>query len=139
MPCLSRNFDPKIGPLINVGVLLTGTLTSGVVVSTQITTFPALIDTGASVTCLSPSVARTVGLQPIGMRAMVSATQAVPVNVYLVDLLLPFGAAGLLVPGTQVMEFAPGGGNFFQMLVGRDIICQGSLTISFDGHFTFCL
>jgi len=139
MPCLSRNFDPRIGPLINVGVLPTGILTPRAVVSTQITTFPALIDTGASLTCISPSIAQTVGLQPIGMRAMVSATQAVPVNVYLVDLLLPFGAAGLLVPGTQVLEFAPGGGSPFQMLVGRDIICQGSLTISFDGHFTFCL
>jgi len=41
------------------------------------------------------------------MRSMVSATQAVPVNVYLVDSLLIW-AAGLLVPGTQVMEFAPG-------------------------------
>ena len=139
MPCLSRNFDPAIGPLINVGVLPAGLLTPGTVVSTQVTTFPTLIDTGATLRCISPGVAQTVGLQPIGMRAMVSATRAVPVNVYLVDLLLPFGTAGLLVPGTQVMEFAPGGGSPFQMLVGRDIICQGVLTISFDGHFTFCL
>jgi hypothetical protein len=73
------------------------------------------------------------------MRPMVSATESVPVNVYLVDLLLPFGAAGFILPGAQVLEFTPAGGSPFQMLVGRDVICQGALTISFDGHFTFCL
>jgi hypothetical protein len=96
-----------------------------------------LIDTGASVTCISLGVAQAVGLQPIGMRPIVSATESAPVNVYLVDLLLPFVAAGFVSPGTQVLEFLPGGNSPFQILVGRDIICQGVFTISFDGHFTF--
>jgi hypothetical protein len=139
MPCLSGRYDPGIGPLINVGVLPPGILTPATAASTQITAFPALIDTGATVTCISPNVAQTVGLQPVGMRPMVSATESVPVNVYLVDLLLPFGAAGFILPGAQVLEFTPAGGSPFQMLVGRDVICQGALTISFDGHFTFCL
>lgn len=138
MPCLSGRFDPNTGPLINVGVLLPGTITpvSGV---TQIITFPALIDTGAAATCISSTVAQTVGLRPIGMRPMISATHSVPVNVYLVDLLLPFGTANFLVQGAQVMEFAPAGGSPFQILLGRDIICRGILTLSFDGHFTFSL
>jgi hypothetical protein len=58
-------------------------------------------------------------------------------NVYLVDLLLPFGAAGLVAPGVQVLEFV--GGGPIQMLVGRDILCMGVFTISFDGHFTFSI
>jgi len=101
--------------------------------------FPALIDTGASVTCVSQNVVQSVPLQPIGMRPMISTTQYAPVYVYLVDLFLPFGAAGFVVQGIQVMEFASGGTAPFQMLLGRDIICRGTLTLSFDGHFTFCL
>jgi hypothetical protein len=73
------------------------------------------------------------------MRPMVSATQALAVNVYLVDLHLPLGAAGLIIQAAQVMEFSTAAVSPFQVLVGRDIICQGVLTISFDAHFTFCL
>ncbi len=137
MPCLSGRFDPNIGPIINIGVLQAGILTPSF--SGNIATFPALIDTGASVTCISQNVVQAVSLQPIGMRPMVSATHSVPVNVYLVDLFLPFGAAGFVIQGTQVMEFVPGGNAPFQMLLGRDVICKGTLTLSFDGHFTFSL
>jgi hypothetical protein len=137
MPCLSGRFDLSIGPLINIGVIPAGVLTPSF--SGQITTFPALIDTGASVTCISQSVVQAVGLQPIGLRPMGSATHSVPANVYLVDLFLPFGAAGFVIQGTQVMEFVPEGSAPFQMLLGRDIICRGTLSLSFDGHFTFSI
>ena len=139
MPCLSGRFSPATGPLINVGVLQPGALTPVLATPPPLTTFPALIDTGASATCISPTVAQTIGLQPMGMRSMTSATHSVPVNVYLVDLLLPFGNAGFLVQGAQVMEFGPPGGSPFQILLGRDILCRGTFTLSFDGHFTFSL
>jgi len=139
MPALSGHFDPGIGPLINIGVLPPGLLTPATAQTTPITTFPALLDTGASTTCISLHVSQTVGLQPMGMRPMISATQTVPVPVYLVDLVLPFGAAGFILSGAQVMEFSPTGGSPFQMLIGRDIICRGILTLSFDGHFTFAI
>jgi hypothetical protein len=58
---------------------------------------------------------------------------------YLVDLVITFGATGYLVASTQVLEFAPPDGSPYQMLVGRDIICRGALAMSFDGHFTFSL
>ena len=88
---------------------------------------------------ISPLVVRAVGLAPIGMRQMTSATHSVPVNVYLANLLLPFGQTGYLVPSIPLMEFAQGWGDSFQILLGRDILCQGILTLSFDGHFTFAL
>ena len=135
MPALSGRFDPGIGPLINIGVLPPGIFTPATAQTTPITTFPALLDTGASMTCISPHVAQTVGLRPMGLRPMVSATQTVPVPVYLVALVLPFGTAGFILSGTQVVEFAPTGGSPFQMLIGRDIICRGILSLSFDGHF----
>lgn len=138
MPCLSGRYDHSIGPLINVGILPPGTLTpSGVTTSASL--FPALLDTGASGTCISLSIASTLGLTAIGMRPMTSATHAVPMNVYLVDLAISFGAASLGLTGIQVMEFTPPGGSPFQVLIGRDIICRGVLTVSFDGHFSFCL
>jgi Aspartyl protease len=139
MPALSGRFDPGIGPLINIGVLPPGLLTPATAQTTPITTFPALLDTGASMTCISPHVAQTVGLRLMGLRSMVSATQTLSVPVYLVDLVLPFGAAGFILSGAQVVEFSPTAGSAFQMLVGRDIICRGILTLSFDGHFAFAI
>ena len=105
----------------------------------QITPFPALLDTGASVTCISPRIIQAVGLQPIGMRPMISATNSVPVNAYLVDLIVIFGGTGFIINATQVMEFSPGGNPPFEILVGRDIICRGTLSMSFDGHFSLSL
>ena len=138
MPCLSGHYQPGTGPLVNLRVAKAGTLAPNSTPS-SVTAFPALLDTGASRTCISPAVAQALRLQPVGMRPMVSATHAIPVNVYLVDLVMPFGNAGYVVAATQVMEFALHGSGPFQVLVGRDIICQGTLHISFDGHFTFCL
>lgn len=139
MPCLSGQYDPNLGVIINIGVLSPGVLTQATAPATQITTFPTLVDTGASVTCISPAIAQTLGLQPLGMRQMASATQSVPVNMYLVDLILPFGTTGYMIASIQVMEFSPAGGTPFQILVGRDILCRGAFTMSFDGHFTLCL
>lgn len=68
---------------------------------------------------------------------MTSATQSIPVNVYLVDLVLPFGGAALILNSVQVMEFTPLSGSPYQMLLGRDILCRGVFTLSFDGHFSF--
>jgi hypothetical protein len=138
MPCLSGKFDPNIGAIINVGVIPANTFNPASP-NLEIKTFPALIDTGATLTCISPVVAQAVGLNPVGKRPMTSATHSVPVNVFLVDLLMPFGNAGFILSNTQVMEFVPHGGSPFQMLVGRDIICRGSFTMSFDGHFTISL
>jgi predicted aspartyl protease len=135
MPCLSGNFNPAIGPIIQIGVFAANTFAP----TQQVTPFPALIDTGASITCISPRIVQTVGLQPIGMRPMISATHSVPVNAYLVDLIVVFGGAGFVLQATQVMEFSPRGNPPYEILVGRDIICRGTFSMSFDGHFSLSL
>ena len=135
MPCLSGNFDPAIGPIIQIGVFAANTFAP----TQQVTPFPALIDTGASITCISPRIVQTIGLQPIGMRPMISATHSVPVYVYLVDLIVVFGGAGFVLQATQVMEFLPIGNPTYEILVGRDIICKGTFSMSFDGHFSLSL
>jgi hypothetical protein len=139
MPCLSGQFNPNVGILLNIVVLPPGLFGPGTPISSPVTAFPALIDTGASITCISPQVVQALGLQSMGMQPVISATQTIPVHVYLVDLLFPFGTAGLLQAGITVMEFAASPNSLFQMLLGRDVLCRGILTMSFDGHYTFSL
>jgi hypothetical protein len=138
MPCLSGQFNPSVGVLINVGVLLPGSAgaasTAGL-----FTSYIGLVDSGASHTCVGPSIAQALGLQPIGMRPMTSAHQTAPVNVYQVDLAILFGNQRFVVPNSQVLEFAAPPNSPFQVLIDRDIICRGVLVLSFDGHFTFSL
>lgn len=73
------------------------------------------------------------------MRSMTSATRSIPVNVHLTDLVVPFGPLAFGLPGQQVMEFVASAAGPYQVLIGRDIICRGALSISFDGRFTFSL
>ena len=138
MPCLSNDFNLATGPLISVGVAPANTLTPGMTSASQVVAFPALIDTGASATCVAHSLVVSVGLQPIGMRPVTSATHVAPTRIYLADLLLSFGSADIVLNALQVVEFNPRN-HHFQMLLGRDVLCRGVFTMSFDGHFTFSL
>ena len=53
---------------------------------------------------------------------------------------LPGQGVGHVIRSTQVMEFVGGTTAApYQMLLGRDILCRGTFTMSFDGHFTFSL
>ncbi len=136
MSCISGKFNPDIGPLIDIKVAPAEVIG---LASCPVTSEPALIDTGATSTCISKKVVQSLGLIPVGMRNMVSTTHpSTPVHVYLVDLYLPFGS-GYLIEDKEVMEFVQEDKDDFQILLGRDIICRGVFTISFDGHFTFSL
>jgi hypothetical protein len=68
MPCLSGKYQLGVGPIVNVGVAKPGTIGPCAPPNPTIQTFPALIDTGASTTCISIAVAQAVGLKPIGLR-----------------------------------------------------------------------
>ncbi len=71
---------------------------------------------------------------------MGSATSgSVPMNTYIVDILVPFGKTGWAARSVLVMEFAAPLKGPYQLLLGRDVICQGVLTLSFDGHFSLAL
>lgn len=140
MPCLSGKYNPQIGPIINIKIVPAGTMNpSAPTFPHSAATFTALIDTGATSSCVSPAVAKSLGLSPIGMFPMISATHQVPVNVYLVDIVIPMVGNSFFLAGAQVMEFAPVAGCPFQTIIGRDIICRGVLTMGFDGHFSICL
>ena len=109
--------------------------------------YQALIDTGASCTCITSKVVSDAKLTPIGKQNIggVHATQAV--NQYQFQVGIPFGQNSLSPTGvTNVrMGFIPvvgvefSAGTSFDLLIGRDIICQGTFTMSFDGHAMFCI
>jgi predicted aspartyl protease len=111
-----------------------------------VTFYTALIDTGASCTCITPKVVSDVGLTPIGKQSVGGVHGRKAVNQYLfqVAFLFPQSQAAtgavtanaVAIPVTGVEFDSPGG---FDVLLGRDVICRGILHISWDGHGTFAL
>src|SRR5262245_18141674 len=67
MPCIAGNYSPAVGVLLQVAILppqLTAIRTQQQPSSPQnLIMFAGLVDTGASVTCISKNVVQTVGLQ----------------------------------------------------------------------------
>jgi hypothetical protein len=115
--------------------------------------FKALLDTGAQTTMISPNVANTLGLTPIGQIPIQGVGPAVTYhNAYLFHVafvipLLHMGqpiAAGGGV-GTMIFIHPPpihGGeitstGGQFDVLLGMDVISTGSLAVEGIGTFSF--
>ena len=136
MPCLKGRYEPYLGPIINVGVLPSG---SSDPANLSPHTVPALLDTGAQITCISPRVVEALQLTPLGLRQVRSATGIVPLNTYLIDLVLPLGPQGLFRSGMLVVGFAVDHQNAVQMLIGRDLISRSTLILRPNGDFTFCM
>jgi hypothetical protein len=152
MPCISGNYNPAVGIIVQVAILPQSQL-SALQTSTppasapNITMFAALLDTGASVTCISKNVVQALGLQPSGKTSMSGSTGAQTVDQYAFLVGFIFGAqqaptgtvsGQLSVNLVQGCEFTSHGFGF-DVLIGRDILCKGTLNMSFDGHFIVAL
>ena len=114
--------------------------------------FKALVDTGAEVTMISPKVAETVGLTPIGQIPIQGVGHTMTYhNAYLfhVAFVVPLIHMGQLVPaggGVDTMIFVQpnpiyGGeitstGDHFDVLLGMDVISTGSLAVEGNGTFS---
>jgi len=98
----------------------------------------AIIDTGATYSCISPLLAQFLGITPIDKKPVMTAKGSVLSNVYLVDMAVCLDTAFL--SGTEemkinfrefsrvcVMEF--GGDNASTMLLGMNIITRSALEI----------
>ena len=83
-----------------------------------------MIDTGASVTAINPGTASNLNLPFLGLRPLVSVTQAVLQNEYLADIHLPFGVPPYHLKDWRLMEF-PMGGAGIGGLLGRDLLQWG--------------
>ncbi len=94
----------------------------------------ALIDTGASATVIRRGVASGLGLEPVGVTAIATASSArVWCDEYQVSLHLANG----LVFETTAIE-APLDGHHIECLIGRDVLAR-SLFIFLGEARTFCL
>lgn len=151
MPCISGNYNPSVGVVVQVAVLPLSMISTSQgrqnnqIVGQNIQFFPALFDTGASITCISNSVVKAVGLKPSGKTQMSGSTGQGTVNQYAFVVGLMWGTqqnptgtfngnmASHVVQGCEFTNHGFG----FEVLLGRDIICKGVLTMSFDGHFVF--
>lgn len=145
MPCISGPYDPAAGILLQVGLVPGGKTDeirqrpgTGSDTQAQVVRAHALVDTGASMTSVSPRLAAGMALQPLGRTEIQGATGSTDVNTYYVDLFLSVGPQSLGVTNLEVCEFDPGRAPF-QVLIGRDIICRGVLTMDFSGRFTFSI
>jgi hypothetical protein len=105
----------------------------------------ALVDTGASSTCISPSVVSDLGLIPTGIVPIAGVHGSVPTNTYqfLVGFVIPqqplpsgVVAATMHTFPISGAEFAVGGA-VFDVLLGRDVLCLGHFTMTFAGQFFF--
>lgn len=87
---------------------------------------PALWDTGATGTCISTEVVKSLGLKPTGKKNIQTPSGRSEVNTYLVNILLP---NSVRIPDVEVCD-SEIGNQGLGVLVGMDIITKGDLAVS---------
>ena len=145
MPSMSFLYDPAVGPVIHILFTQVGALASQ---EGRTSGADLLSDTGASITCISPELAKRIGLRSLGKEPVVVASGTASLNTYLVDLLIPFTeptrtqgpkTQTFPVQNIQVMEYL-GDTSRYQGLLGRGIIDRGIFMIAgWDGKYYFSL
>src|SRR5262249_26256038 len=141
MPCVAGNYNPAVGVILQVAILPQSQLAALRTQQQQsppqnLPMFAGLLDTGASTTCISKNVVQTIGLQPSGKTSMSVDQYTFVVGFMFAAQQSPTGAISgqlfaHLVQGCEFMSHGFG----FDVLIGRDILCKGTLSLSFDGHY----
>ena len=146
MPCISGQYDPAVGVLLQIAVLPGGHLNKAIQSNAEESPIGVmgapvngLLDTGADHTCVSRSLAQKLNLRPSGKVSVSGATGASEMNQYMIDLLLQFGQISNAITEHVVTEFTSNSTTAYDMLVGRDIICRGVFTMDFSGRFSFSI
>ena len=85
----------------------------------------ALIDTGATGSCISRRFAAGAQLKPFKMGTVIGAHGVAIVPVYRVDVLLP---NGILFTNMEVAEFF--GNNNFDFIIGMNILRMGDMALT---------
>jgi hypothetical protein len=149
MPSLSIQFNPKVGPLLQVCVWKPGfvpPMGTNAAAPMNLNAYTALIDTGASCSCISDKVIKTQALVPSGKQQVGGVHGSQATNAYRFQIAIPF-VQSQAVTGTvsaNIMSYNINGIEFIPLpgidvLLGRDIICTGVFSMSFDGHATLSL
>lgn len=138
MPCIS-GFWADEGLIIEIGVM-----PHGEAPKSPLKLFRGLIDTGASRTCISQRLVSMYNFAPTGDATMAHAWGTNKASTYLFNVYVPTAVteSGSEVT-SEITRFTLEGLSFkasgdFDLLIGRDFIGRGQLTMNFDGHFTMC-
>ncbi len=134
MPGISSGWTESNSLVVSVGIVPGGTFNPNKPVELS----NAIIDTGATATCISSRLAREMGLIPVSRGSMSTANGIVTVNVYYVDIVMPFGGIAYAEPKKSVSEFICED-DTIKVLIGMDVIGKGQLSVSFNGTFTFSM
>ena len=149
MPCIAGQYDPAIGLLINILIFSVDNKPKGGHLKNP-PIYKALIDTGASCTCISPKVISDNKLVPHTKITMISASGNQDVNAYMFHVSIPLLNVGSVPPSGQVggqihtfndplqgMELVNPTGRF-DVLLGMDILKRCSFKVEFNGTFSLC-
>ncbi|MBC6429284.1 MAG: hypothetical protein GDA55_08700 [Cellvibrionales bacterium] len=148
MPSFSGTFHPDVGPLIEVAIVpfTESKGSKNAKKNNDVQLFKALIDTGATSTCLSGTVIDALDLKPVGQTPVIGVTGRKIVNQFVFSV-------GFFQPQRQHsdgrldgrfawfpirgLQFDQESTATYQVLLGRDILCKGVFSMSFDGHWLF--
>ena len=155
MPCIWLQHNNK-QLFMNVAVLSPedrAAIESGKL-SRRINAFTALVDTGATTTCITPKVAEMVGLEPIGKVPIQGVSGQSFHNNFLFHIGFPLsqtlqgGSSGVVGKAVRnisltVLDMEIQGaelqlnGDQFNVLLGMDVIGTGSLKLEGNGTASF--
>lgn len=126
-PAWLRRYGPRISVEISVHIVVQKALISTGQPVPQPVAGQALIDTGASISAIDISVAKQLGLQPVGKRKLGCAAGATEADTF------PFTIQ--IVPGGPNLNCMPGVGADIKAqgiiaLIGMDLIGQGVLIVN---------
>ena len=95
-----------------------------------------LIDTGATISCISKDVVKTLKLQPIGVDRVSAPSGTAVLNKYLIDISFK---KNMIFKNIFVLE-SEIGNQGIDLLVGMDILNKNDIMISnYDNHTQFSL
>lgn len=95
-----------------------------------------LIDTGATISCISKDVVKTLKLQPIGIDRVSTPSGTAILNKYLIDISFK---KNMIFKNIFVLE-SEIGNQGIDLLVGMDILNKNDIMISnYDNHTQFSL
>jgi hypothetical protein len=140
VPYFTKQVDPGGKPIISAYVAVSTARRSALTAAGRPVPdhlpILGLIDTGASCTCVDPSVLQRLGIPPTGSSSVNSATTGdypATADQYDVSLLIPGsqGSPSLVYHAIAVLESKLLDAHGFHALIGRDILANCLLT--YDG------
>ena len=144
MFCVSGNYDPRKGPIIDVSVSRNYDFKKSNN-SNSLRRYKALLDTGASGTCVSIKVINDLSLKHVGFCDMRSASEAnkkCRVFRAVVSFIFESSHQQKTIKANRYFGLDTLEANFedkpYDLLIGTNIISRGVLLMKFNS-FNFCL